>query len=55
MGCTVDTITLSIEQKQLAQERIKAAGYESQIQVHLLDYRCMPPSFKSAFDACVSF
>ncbi|KAJ6489610.1 S-adenosyl-L-methionine-dependent methyltransferase [Mycena vitilis] len=54
MGCTVDTLTLSIEQKQLAELRIKEAGFSSQIRVHLMDYRDMPPHFKGAFDACVS-
>lgn len=54
MGCTVDTLTLSIEQKQLAEKRIAEAGFSAQIRVHLMDYRDMPPHFKGAFDACVS-
>ncbi|KAK0444332.1 S-adenosyl-L-methionine-dependent methyltransferase [Armillaria borealis] len=54
MGCTVDSLTLSVEQKTLAEERIKKAGFESQIRIHLMDYRNMPPSFEKAFDACVS-
>ncbi|KIP05276.1 hypothetical protein PHLGIDRAFT_129001 [Phlebiopsis gigantea 11061_1 CR5-6] len=54
MGCTVDTLTLSVEQKSLAEERISAAGFSDQIAVHLLDYRSMPEEFKGAFDACVS-
>ena len=53
-GCKVDTLTLSIEQKRLAEERIKAAGLESRIRVHLLDYREIPAEFEKAFDAFVS-
>lgn len=47
-------MTLSIEQKKLAQERIKAAGLENRIRVHLLDYREIPAEFEKAFDAFVS-
>ena len=47
-------MTLSIEQKKLAEERIKAAGLENQIRVHLLDYREIPAEFEKAFDAFVS-
>ncbi|KAJ7748803.1 S-adenosyl-L-methionine-dependent methyltransferase [Mycena maculata] len=54
LGCTVDTLTLSIEQKQLAEKRIEEAGFSGQIRVHLMDYRDMPPHFERAFDACVS-
>ncbi|KAF9057318.1 cyclopropane-fatty-acyl-phospholipid synthase [Panaeolus papilionaceus] len=53
-GCEVDTLTLSIEQKKLAEERIKAAGLESRIRVHLMDYREIPAEFENAFDAFVS-
>ncbi|KAF8898158.1 cyclopropane-fatty-acyl-phospholipid synthase [Gymnopilus junonius] len=53
-GCEVDTLTLSIEQKRLAEERIKEAGLESRIRVHLLDYREIPAEFEKAFDAFVS-
>ncbi len=54
MGCTVDTITISTEQQIGARQNIKNAGVEDQVQVHLLDYRNMPPSFEKAFDACIS-
>ncbi|KAF7308840.1 hypothetical protein MKEN_01083900 [Mycena kentingensis (nom. inval.)] len=54
MGCTVDTITLSIEQKTLAEKRIRDAGFADKIRVHFMDYRDMPPEFENAFDACVS-
>jgi cyclopropane-fatty-acyl-phospholipid synthase len=50
----VDTFTLSIEQKTLADERIAAAGYSDQIFVHLKDYRHLPPDFEKAFDAFIS-
>ena len=53
-GCEVDTLTLSKEQKALADERIKAAGLEDRIRVHLMDYRDLPPKFEKAFDAFVS-
>ena len=53
-GCEVDTLTLSIEQKRLAEERIKEAGLESRIRVHLLDYREIPVEFEKVFDAFVS-
>ena len=38
----------------LAEERIKAAGLENRIRVHLLDYREIPAEFENAFDAFVS-
>lgn len=53
-GCTVDTLTLSIEQKVLAEARIAAAGLSDSITVHLLDYRSLPASFTHAFDRVVS-
>ena len=53
-GCEVDSLTLSIEQKALADERIKAAGLEGRVRIHLMDYRDIPPEFKHAFDAFIS-
>ncbi|KAA1465956.1 cyclopropane fatty acid synthase [Dentipellis sp. KUC8613] len=53
-GCQVDTLTLSIEQKKLAEERIAAAGLQDQIRVHLMDYRELPADFEKAFDAFIS-
>lgn len=41
-GCTVDTLTLSIQQATLARQRIAEAGLTSSITVHLLDYRAIP-------------
>ncbi|KDQ65099.1 hypothetical protein JAAARDRAFT_202329 [Jaapia argillacea MUCL 33604] len=55
-GCTVDTLTLSIEQKSLADERIRLAGLEDHITVHLMDYRDAldKKEWEKAFDAFVS-
>ncbi|KAI0289105.1 Mycolic acid cyclopropane synthetase-domain-containing protein [Multifurca ochricompacta] len=53
-GCQVDTITLSIEQKRLAEERICEAGLQDLVRVHLMDYREIPPEFEKKFDALVS-
>jgi cyclopropane-fatty-acyl-phospholipid synthase len=50
----VDTLTLSIEQKRLAEERIREAGLESRIRVHLMDYREVPAEWNGTFDAFVS-
>jgi len=50
----VDTLTLSIEQKTLAEERIREVGLEDRVRVHLLDYRGIPAEFEKAFDAFVS-
>lgn len=50
----VDTLTLSTAQKELAEERIKAAGFTNRIRVHLCDYRNMPYSWKGQFDRVVS-
>ncbi|KNZ52216.1 hypothetical protein VP01_3647g5 [Puccinia sorghi] len=45
-GCSVETVTLSQEQKRLAEARITAAGLSDKIRVHLLDYRHLPTHFK---------
>ncbi|KAJ7931059.1 S-adenosyl-L-methionine-dependent methyltransferase [Mycena leptocephala] len=54
LGCTVDTITISSEQQQGAQQNVEAAGLQAQVRIHLMDYRNMPASFEKAFDACIS-
>ncbi|KAJ6511411.1 putative cyclopropane fatty acid synthase [Mycena vitilis] len=54
MGCTVDTVTLSGEQKALAEERIAEAGYSHCVKVHLCDYRELPEDFAHCFDALVA-
>lgn len=53
-GCTVDSLTLSVEQKALAEQRIASAGLSKSITVHLLDYRDMPASWVDMFDRVVS-
>ena len=40
-GCRVTTITLSAEQKKLADERIKTSGLEGRVKVLLQDYRTL--------------
>lgn len=53
-GCTVDSVTLSVEQKALAEQRIAEAGLESKIKVHLMDYRDFPASWTDSFDRVCS-
>ncbi|CEL52062.1 cyclopropane-fatty-acyl-phospholipid synthase [Rhizoctonia solani AG-1 IB] len=50
----VDSLTLSSEQKSLAEERIRAAGVESRVRIWLMDYRCVPESWAGLFDRFVS-
>ncbi|PWW76522.1 cyclopropane-fatty-acyl-phospholipid synthase [Tuber magnatum] len=52
-GCRVTSITLSMEQKALAEERIAAAGMADKITVLLCDYRALPVQEKR-FDKIVS-
>ncbi|CUS15800.1 unnamed protein product [Tuber aestivum] len=52
-GCRVTSITLSLEQKTLAEERIAAAGMTGKITVLLCDYRALPVPEKR-FDKIVS-
>ena len=49
-GATVRTITLSTQQKDLAERRIAAAGYSDQVTVELCDYRAV----QGEYDAVVS-
>nr|XP_018267085.1 uncharacterized protein I303_01068 [Kwoniella dejecticola CBS 10117]OBR89243.1 hypothetical protein I303_01068 [Kwoniella dejecticola CBS 10117] len=53
-NCTVDTITLSAQQKALVEDRIKDAGLAGRIRVWLMDYRKLPESWKGTFDRVVS-
>jgi cyclopropane-fatty-acyl-phospholipid synthase len=41
-GCRVTSLTLSREQKVLAEKRIEAAGFSDRITVLLTDYRALP-------------
>lgn len=52
-GCRVTTLTLSIEQKALAEKRIAAAGFTDNIEVKLMDYRALPVP-RVPFDKVVS-
>ena len=54
-GCRVTSLTLSKEQKALAEERIAAAGFTDQIEVLLCDYRALPiPKDGGLYDKVVS-
>lgn len=54
-GAYVTTLTLSREQKALADERIARAGLSDRIEVRLADYReVAPPPGTSGYDAVVS-
>jgi cyclopropane-fatty-acyl-phospholipid synthase len=51
--CKVTTLTLSAEQKALAEQRIAAAGLSESIEVLLCDYRSLDPQ-KHQFDRIVT-
>lgn len=54
-GCRVTSLTLSREQKVLAEERIAEAGYTDSIEVLLCDYRALPiPKDTGLYDKVVS-
>ena len=53
-GTTVDTLTLSTQQAELARARAAAAGLSDRIRVLLMDYRNMPPEWEGAFDRLIS-
>ncbi|WPG98821.1 cyclopropane-fatty-acyl-phospholipid synthase like protein [Acrodontium crateriforme] len=54
-GCRVTSLTLSIEQKKLADERIREAGFADKIQVLLCDYRNLPiPAESEKYDKVIS-
>ena len=52
-GCRVTTLTLSIEQKALAEKRVAAAGFTDNIEVRLMDYRAIPTP-KVPYDKVIS-
>jgi cyclopropane-fatty-acyl-phospholipid synthase len=52
-GATVRTVTLSTEQKDLAEARIAAAGVADRVDVELCDYRQLRPE-NGRYDAVVS-
>lgn len=51
--CRVTSLTLSKEQKTLADERIREAGLGDRIDIKLMDYRALPAP-KVPFDKVVS-
>ncbi|KAF2240053.1 cyclopropane-fatty-acyl-phospholipid synthase [Viridothelium virens] len=53
-GCRVTSLTLSTEQKALAEQRIQHAGLQDKIKVLLRDYRAMMPPEDEKFDKVVS-
>lgn len=53
-GCRITSLTLSREQKELAEERIAAAGYTENIEVLLCDYRALPTPREGLYDKVVS-
>lgn len=53
-GCRVTSLTLSKEQKALAEERIAAAGLTDNIEVLLCDYRALPIPREGPYDKVVS-
>lgn len=42
-NCRITSLTLSLEQKLLAEKRIREAGLSHRITILLSDYRCLPP------------
>ena len=52
-GATVHSITLSIEQLELAEQRIAEAGFAEQVRVELLDYRALGAD-GATYDAVLS-
>lgn len=55
IGCAITSVTLSQEQKTLAEERIAAANLTHKISVHLSDYRDLkPPSPTTCYDKIIS-
>ncbi len=54
-GARVHSITLSVEQLELAEERVAAAGYSHLVDIELKDYRAIAePEYANAYDAVLS-
>ena len=53
-GCRVTSLTLSKEQKELAERRIAAEGYSDHVQVLLCDYRALPIPSSGLYDKVIS-
>jgi cyclopropane-fatty-acyl-phospholipid synthase len=52
-GATVHTITLSVEQLELAEDRVAAAGFADQVEIELMDYRSLATAGRT-YDAVLS-
>ncbi|PFH46944.1 hypothetical protein AMATHDRAFT_153349 [Amanita thiersii Skay4041] len=54
--CTIDTVTLSVHQANMARKRIEEAGLSDRVKVYNMDFReCMnKPEWKGAFDRFIS-
>ena len=53
-GCRITSLTLSREQKELAEDRIAAVGFSDKIEVLLCDYRALPMPKEGPYDKVVS-
>lgn len=53
-GCEVTTLTLSKEQKELAEDRIRRAGFSERIKVLLCDYRALASREMIPYDKIIS-
>lgn len=53
-GCRITSLTLSKEQKALAERWIAVAGFSDRINVLLCDYRALPVPAKGLYDKVVS-
>ena len=54
-GASVHSITLSVEQLELAEQRVADAGFSDLVHIELKDYRALAePQFAAAYDAVVS-
>jgi cyclopropane-fatty-acyl-phospholipid synthase len=53
-GCEVTSLTLSTEQKELAEDRIEVAGLSDKIKVLLCDYRALKVPEEGPFDKIIS-
>ena len=53
-GCRITSLTLSREQKELAEDRIAAAGFTDKIEVLLCDYRALPMPKEGPYDKIIS-
>ncbi len=54
-GASVHSITLSVEQLELAERRVADAGLADRVRIELRDYRALSePEFAAAYDAIIS-